>query len=430
MHQTARLSLLLLIMLAINATPALSEEPIITERLANGTRLILQGRPGCGTYAMQVLALGGQLEDTDDQIGQTEVLSRMLLRGSLTRTAFEQALAIEQTGSTMEVTSGTLGFSLRAAGPAIAITEVTPVLVDAILNPRLDLSDLKTEIELARQRLVRSLDNPSTTRERAMRQILFGGHPLGRVPDPQTYLTELTPEQIRQTHRQRVVGARLIIVVVGGFDAASVRDQVASAFEDLPPGTAPVMPASPVPLAAERHSHAKRRTSQPEIVVALPTSGLAPEDEPVMDCLSHLLGGFQERLSTEIRENRGWAYWLDPVDWRLPNAGVFGVVTAVPKKHLTETERIIRQEFERIAATAPSDAEMDRTRRFLLTARARVWQQSSARVARYATDAARGLRVRDDTDAAVLLGEVTPDAVRGLARRLFDSSATVTVMLY
>ena len=62
-----------------------------------------------------------------------------------------------------------------------------------------------------------------------------------------------------------------------------------------------------------------------------------------MDHLSHLFAGFQERLSAEIREKRGWAYWLGPIDWRLPGAGAFGIVTAVPKKHMRETERLIRK---------------------------------------------------------------------------------------
>ena len=430
MRPGTRSSLLLLIALGLGLTPALCEEPIITESLPNGTRLILQERPGCGTYALQILALGGQFEDSDDRIGMTEVLSRMLLRGSLTRTGFEQALEIEQTGSTVESVGGALGFSVRAEGSATALTAVLPVAVDTMLNPRLDAVDLKTEVDLARSRLTRSLDNPSSARQRTLLPLLFGDHPLGREPDPRIYLTGLTTEALRLAHQERVVGARLIVVIVGAIDTVDIREKLAAAFGNQPAGTAVRVPAPPAPLAAQRHARAKRSTSQPEIVVVLPTAGLSPREEPVMDYLSHLLGGFQERLSTEIREKRGWAYWLGSIDWRLPGAGAFGIVTAVPKRHLVETERIIHEEFERIATVVPSDAEMERTRRFLLTARARAWQQSAARVARYADDAARNLPARDYADAATALATVSPEAVRGLARKLLDDSATVTVMLY
>ena len=423
-------ALILLITLAAGLTPAWCEEPIITESLPNGARLVLQERSGCGTYAIQILALGGSLEDTDSQVGLTEVLSRMLLRGSLKRTGSDQALEIEQTGSRVESVAGALGFSVRAEGPSSAITAVLPVVADAMLKPRLDPADLKTEIGLARLRLARSLDVPSSARQRTLLPLLFGGHPLGRVADPDNYLAGLTLDNLRRAHQGRVVGARLIVVVVGEFDTEGIRHELTGLLAELPAGSAPVRAASPEPLSAERHARAKRHTSQPEIVVALPTEGLSPREEPVMDFLGYMLGGFQERLSTEIREKRGWAYWLSPLDWRLPEAGAFGIVTAVPRKHLAETERLIHEEFKRIATVAPTESEMDRTRRYLLTARARECQQSDQRAARYAADTARGLPAGGYTEFATALASVTPDAIRALARKLLDGSATVTVMLY
>ena len=105
--------------------------------------------------------------------------------------------------------------------------------------------------------------------------------------------------------------------------------------DSLPPGEAAPLPfPSPKPLTVEPRARARRRTSQPELLLAMPTAGIEDADEPAMELLSQILGGFQERLSTEIREKRGWAYWIGLVEWRFPGMGLFGVRTAVPKKRL------------------------------------------------------------------------------------------------
>jgi len=193
---------LLVAMPAFGLAPAWCDEPILEETLPNGVRLFLQERRGTGTYAFQIQALGGQLEDPEGQIGLTEVLSRMLLRGSVSRTGPEQALAIEQTGSTIESSAGALGFSLRAGGPSTALAAVVPIAVEAMLAPKLDAADLSTEIGLARLRLARSLDNPSSARQRTLLPLLFGRHPLGRVPEPSTYLSGVTIDALRAAHRR------------------------------------------------------------------------------------------------------------------------------------------------------------------------------------------------------------------------------------
>jgi zinc protease len=404
--------------------------PIHLERLSNGATFVHQERPGAGTFAASILARGGSHEDPADMDGLTGLLASLLLRGTEQRTASEQALEVERTGSRYWATGGWWGIVIQGSGPSPAFGEVFDVIADAALHPLLDPADLAKEVSLTRQSIRSSMDRPSSALWRAARPLIFGDHPLGRVADPERYLTGIDVEALRSARQERVVGKRLVIVVVGEVSRAVARMRVESAFAGLPEGRpAPVTFEPPEPLAEEVRARVKRRTSQAEILVVLPSGRLSEEDSPVRDLLAHILGGFQERLSTEIREKRGWAYWVRTSDWRSPSGGLFGIHTAVPKKHLKEAERIIREELRRIATEPPAQDEVDRARRFLLTARARGWQTSAARAGSFLYAVARGETPRTLDEQAARYEAVTPEAIRDHARRLLDSSKLAIVTL-
>jgi len=425
-------SWLLIALTAGVAAPAVAQDgPILREPLPNHAVAIVQARPGSGTFALRVAARGGAFEDPPGKDGLTSLLSRMLLRGTTRLPAVEHALAVERTGSTLDPFDGRLGLGLESSGPAEALPAVLDLVLEAALSPRLDAADLAKEVTLMRQSLSTSLDRPSTGVDRAALPMAFGDHPLGRVADPRAWLEGIGVDDIRRAHAARFAGRRLIVVVVGDADRGEVLARIRKAVSGVPEGDAPLPPPpSPAPLAEPARARVKRSTSQPEVLVARPTPGIEPADRAAMDLLMHLLTGFEERLSAEIREKRGWAYWVRAVDWRFPGAGLYGVRTAVPKKHLDETERIILEEMSRIGESAPSPKEVERGRRFLLTAHARAWQRSASRAAWLSAWELKGEDLLSFDDFRRSLDRVTPVMIRDLARRLDAWSAPVIVTLH
>lgn len=408
---------------------AAASEIIVRESLPNGARLVVQARPGCGTFALELLAEGGLQEDDDARYGLSTVLSRLLLKGTATRSAAAQALEVERTGSTVEPVTGPAAIGLRAAGPASAFASVLDVVADAARAPGLTPEDLAREADLERQALRASLDDPSTTLERTLRPLVYGRHPLGRVADPDHFLENVDAAAVRAAHAARFTGERLVLVIVGDLDERQALAAGRAAIGALPRGVPAPRPSSPAPLAQEARGEAHRRTTQPMLFVGVPTAGLAEAEWPAMDLLVEILAGFQERLSTEIRETRGWAYWVQADDRRYRGAGLFGIRTAVPARHLREAEEIVKRELRRIAAEPPAGDEMERALRIVLTERARAWQRSSARAAEFAYRETRGLApLPFEGEEAVLRG-VTAQDVTSLAARLLAASRPAVVTL-
>lgn len=404
-------------------------ETISRQTLPNGARLIVQPRPGCGTFALEMLAEGGTMEDDASRYGLSPVLARMLLRGTASRTTAQQSLDVERTGSTVQPASGPAALGLRASGPAAAFGPVMEVVADAARAPRLADEDVAREVALERQALRGALDDPATAFERALRPAVFPGHPLGRVADPERYLAGVDAAALRRAHADRFTGSRLVLVIVGDIAPGEALERGREALASFQPGVPRAAQSSPHMLTRETREQVNRRTTQPLLFVGVPTAGLGPAEWPVMDLLMEVLAGYQERIYTEIRDRRGWAYWVRGEDRRYRDAGLFGIVTAVPTRRLEEAESIIRRELERIASAPPAPDEIERALRLTLTEQARAWQRSAARAATFAWRETRGLPPATYGEQDAALRAVSASDVSALARRLLAASRLAVVTL-
>jgi len=406
--------------------------PPVFLSLPNGVDIVNQIRPGSGTFAMRLTIVGGRCEDPESKQGASDLLARMLLRASGKTSATDRFSALERAGVTLDSFATGTRVELVANGLSSGFEAAMPLVVEAARGAKLEPAEITREVTLARQTLAGAADDPGDALRRAAAAAIYQDHCLGKGPgEPSQWLAGVDAGVLRGILDERLVGWRVIFTVVGDVDTDLVQRMAGMLLGDLPPGDPAFLPLdTPKPLNEERRIRVKRKTSQPVVLVALPTHGIRDEDVPAMDLLAQILGGFQERLSYEIREKRGWAYWLGVRDERLPGAGSFGVMTAVPKKRLEETERLIREGLEKIAKEPPSDEEMGRARRFLATQRARAAQSADASAALIVRNLIADAPLRSLDEEAARSEAVTPEAVRALARRLLDGSSCAVLTMY
>src|SRR5262249_6888081 len=105
------------------------------------------------------------------------------------------------------------------------------------------------------------------------------------------------------------------------------------------------------------------------------------------------------------------------------------ILTAVPARHLDETERIVRAALQRLADERPAREELDRAVRVILTEHARAAQSAAERVRTIAFWETRGRAVPSAAERADALRAVTPEEVAALVKDLLDGSPLGMVTL-
>jgi predicted Zn-dependent peptidase len=404
--------------------------------LSNGLRVVIEPRPALETVAIRLLIAGGDVADPPGKTGVARLHAALLLRGTRERTGFALARAAEELGGRLNSYSRAFAEAISLSLPAESAEDALRLVADVYLEPRLEAADLEKEKNLLSSSLATDRDEPSVFRQDEVYRTLFGSHPLRRLALPRNEDVQAVQiGDIREFDRSHRDARRLALLIVGNCDEKRLTSLAERLLGKIPASAGQTAGLSanlapPAALAADASRHVSKRSTQPEISVALPTAGISDAETPAYDLLRHILGGFQERLYDEIREKRGWAYWVRAEGLSIPGAGYFSVTTGAHKEHLSEIDQIIRGELKRVASAPVSAAEQTRAARYLRTEEARRDATNAGRISVIAEQLVAGSPPRTYAERVARLEAVTPAQIQALAHRLFAGKHLAVVTMY
>src|SRR5262245_24964519 len=191
----------------------------------------------------------GSAYDPAGQPGTAWLLSRVLDRGTATRSAADIAEELDSRGITLTITVTRHLLSLVCTCLAEDFEPVLDLLADIVTAPSVpeaELAERKGEVITA---IHQDEDNPSVRASEGLMAILYpNAHPYGRPTKGTVDIVEgLTRDQLLRLHAERFAPSTLTAVVVGDVEPARVRDRAVSVFESwrrpeppplvLPPAT-------------------------------------------------------------------------------------------------------------------------------------------------------------------------------------------------
>lgn len=370
-----RRSVMLVVALAVSAggaqaqrqtppAPAAPKELKITPRrsftLANGMRVSMVPFGTVPKVYVQLTLQTGNINEKPNEVWLANVTGDLLQEGTTTRAAEVVARDAASMGGAINVgveadRTDISGDVLAERGP-----DFVRLLADVVLHPRLPASELP-RIKTNRVRelsITRSQPQP-IARER-FEALLYPDHPYGRTLPTEAMLNSYTIDQVRAFYTSNYGAARAHLYVTGVFDAAAMERAIRDAFTGWSHGPEPAV----IPPPAAPTSRAVVLIDRPGAVqstIALGLRVIGPPDSSYIPLVvtDALLGGtFGSRITTNIREDKGYTYspysYVDAkqraADWS-ENADV---TTAVTGASLTE----IFGEIDRLRSAAPSSDEL------------------------------------------------------------------------
>jgi len=315
-----------------------------------------------GNVPKATVRLVTQTGNVDEQANETwlaDVTGSMMEQGTTTRASEQIARDVAMMGGALDVQVGvnqtTIGTDVFSESTAAAIALVG----DVARNPRFP------ESELARIKTdhVRNLSiartQPSQLAAEKFSQVLFGNHPYGRTFPTEPQLQSYTLEQVRSFHDRNFGAARSFVYVVGRFDAAAAESAIRSAFADWKAGAAPSkVTVSPT---ARRATYLIDRPGavQSTLYIGLPlTDATAPDYLPITVMNSLLGGSFGSRITSNIREQKGYTYSPTAnVTTRL-GAGSWAEIADVTTNVTGASIKEIFYEIDRLRREAPTAEEL------------------------------------------------------------------------
>ena len=320
--------------------------------LANGLTVLLKRETAAALASVQVWVKTGSIhEGTRLGAGLSHYLEHMLFKGTGRRAGRDIAATVQAHGgylnayTTFDHTVYYVDVPVEHTGLAI------DVLADIVLNSSLPPDEVTRERDVILREIDMGQDDPDHRLSEALFATAFREHPFRHpIIGYRDVFAGISRDDLLAYYRARYVPNNLVVVVVGAFDTAAVRDLVARHF-----GSVARAPLAPVPLAEEPLQLARRDRHLFEDVqltragLGWQIPGVTHADTPALDLVAAILGyGNSSILWQNLRDRAGLVHTIDAQAWSPGSIGLFYVsFTGEARRREAATAAVLRELAQR-----------------------------------------------------------------------------------
>jgi zinc protease len=429
------------------ATPAAAQAAAGPQQfqLSNGMQLIVQPDRRAPTAVHMVWLRVGSMDEVDGTSGVAHVLEHMMFKGSRSVPPGEFSRRVAALGGQENAFTSLDYTGYYQQIPAHRLEDVMRLEADRFAHNEWPDAEFRKEIEVVKEeRRLRTEDQPRALLWEQLSAAAFTASPYRRpIVGWMSDLDAMTPEDVRQFHRQWYVPGNAAVVVAGDVDVAQVRALAEKYYGSIPTRAVPTRkPRTEPPQRGLRRIEVKAPAEQAYVALAFRVPALSAVDAPSAEdrdalaliVLSAVLSGYDgARLERALTQ--GAQRVADSAD---SGASVMGrgpaqfVLTGVPAQGKTarQVEDALRAELARVARDGVSAAELERVKTQWIAAK--VYERDS--VMRQAQSLGQhwvqGWPLDAEDRLLAQLRTVTPQQVQAVAQRYFgDDQLTVATLL-
>jgi predicted Zn-dependent peptidase len=286
--------------------PAISES-----KLDNGLTVVLVPLHNVPKVTAVLSLLAGRGTAYKTQPGVAQLAGRVANEGTATRTSLQIKQELRSIGGSLTVGVDNDATTLSAS----SLSDFAPKLLDIVSDVARHPAYPQSEVTLAKmnftQEIEESRSSPDFLAQEQLDKALFGGHPYGfSVPDPAA-IKNVTRDSLKTFAATYYVPNNAVLVIVGDFDAATMRAEVVKAFGSWKRVALPPAPKLVLPIREKRQIYVIDRPGsvQSTILIGAPAPPRHSADYIPLRTTNVIYGGaFYSRLTRNIRESKGYTY--------------------------------------------------------------------------------------------------------------------------
>ena len=408
-------------------------DPIRTS-LDSGVVVIAKQTRKTPAVTVNLAMRAGSICDPPDAPGATNLLARVIDRGTTSRSAAEIADEIDSRGISLTITVTRHVFSIVGSCLVEDFEAIFALLGDILMAPTIPESELATRKGEVITAIRQDDDNPAVRAVEQLMELLYGDtHPYGRRLKGSVQAVEAaTRDRLLQLHAQRFAPSELAAVVVGDVESARVLEVAGRIFGGWRSAQPPPVPLPRVPPAADRRRVVipMMNKAQADIAYGFTTIARADPRYYAYWLMNNALGQYAlgGRLGDSIRERQGMAYYVSSSFDGNVVEGPLVIRAGVSQANVDRAIASVDEELSRLRVDGLTAKELNESRQFLIGAMPRSLETNAGIANFLQTSEFFGLGLDYDRRLPGLLQAVTLDDANDAAREAVDPSrATVVV---
>ncbi|MDH4358336.1 MAG: insulinase family protein [Candidatus Berkelbacteria bacterium] len=395
--------------------------------LPNGIRVITAPLTQSEAVAVLILVgIGGRYE-SEDKSGISHFLEHVFFKGSKNYpTAQDLAKKLDGLGANYNAFTSEeyTGFYIQSA--ANDFSSSLNVLSDMFLNPLFPEAEVEREKGVIIEEANMRRDVPQIHVQVLSQEQMFPGSALGRdlIGTPQT-VKSISREDISSYFEKGYLPRSMAIVISGNPKDENWLSPTEKIFSSGKEGEPVAYQEYRPEGVREKVVEELRKVDQTHFVLSTLTFPKTDQRRYALSLLAAILaGGMSSRLFSEIRDRRGWAYYVKADLGTYHDTGCLSFSVGVKKDKLEDSVKLILEQIEQIKKDGPQEEELERSKANLRGHLALSLEGSLEVASFLAEELLYEKEIRQPEAIIESLGKVQKEEIRDLTREIFGSGRT------
>ena len=334
--------------------------------LDNKLRVLTSTMPHTQSISMVICVGAGSRYESDELAGVSHFIEHLPFKGTESwPTARAVSEAIEGVGGVMNASTDREMTVFWCKVARLHYKTAFAVLMDMVLNSRLDPEEVEKEREVIQEELRMTYDQPSYRVDLLIDEAMWPDQAMGRdVGGTLETVADIQQKDIREYMHQQYNPANTVVAVAGNVTHEEVVDMLAETTRDWKPLESLDWELATDNVEGPLVKVERRHSDQTHLCLGVPGLSLIHSDRYAFNLMNTILGdGMSSRLFLNLREEQGLAYDVHSSSSNYRDTGALVVYCGVEPSKTNDAVKTIVKEFQGMHQ-APSEQELNKAREY------------------------------------------------------------------
>ena len=334
--------------------------------LDNKLRVLTSTMAHTQSISMVICVGAGSRYESDELAGVSHFIEHLPFKGTESwPTARAVSEAIEGVGGVMNASTEPEMTVSWCKVARLHYKTAFAVLMDMVLNSRLDPEEVEKEREVIQEELRMTYDQPSYRVDLLIDEAMWPDQAMGRdVGGTLETVADIQQKDIREYMHQQYNPANTVVAVAGNVTHEEVVGILAETTRDWKPLESLDWELATDNVEGPLVKVERRHSDQTHLCLGVPGLSLTHPDRYAFNLMNTILGdGMSSRLFLNLREEQGLAYDVHSSSSNYRDTGALVVYCGVEPSKTNDAVKTIVKEFQGMHQ-APSEQELNKAREY------------------------------------------------------------------
>jgi zinc protease len=335
--------------------------------LSNGLRLLVREDHRLPLVGMGAVFRGGLLAETPQDNGITRLMTKVLLKGTKTRTAEQIANELESVGGSISSEAGNNSFSVSVDVMKPDVKRGFNLLSDVLLDATFPEKAIAREKEIQIAAIQQEEEQLTSVARNIMREALFPQHPYAlRSNGSVGAVQHMTQKDLLDFRDRYVVAKNGVVYVFGDVKADEIKELAEQGLGNMKTGALTLTDAkASLPLAKPTMVESRKDKAQGVVMVGFRGASLSSPDRYALELIDEASSDLGSRFFIRIREP-GWAYYVGASEMQGLVPGLFAFYLGTDPQKIERVKTELLDEIHKLANDGLTPEELQRAKKKLI----------------------------------------------------------------